>query len=189
MSESNLHPWDRREDETAKAYQAFLTYLEMGVQARSIREVARVLGKSDTLIGRWSSGHDWVSRSKEWDEHQQQLVNTERTERRKAILDRESADAEKLLKQWDELFSLGKAFKVSKTETLPDGNMIKTVEVGVSEWRALTALRKQISSLIRRAAEMPETITNTQLTGEDSGPIKFRFVWEDVSDEGGHGND
>lgn len=54
-------PFERQPRESAKAYAAFRVYLEMGPE-RSVRDVARKLGKSATLIGRWSSKFDWMSR-------------------------------------------------------------------------------------------------------------------------------
>ncbi len=54
-------PFERQPQEGERAYAAFRAYLEMGTE-RSIRDVARKLGKSATLMGRWSSKYDWPSR-------------------------------------------------------------------------------------------------------------------------------
>lgn len=62
----DIRPWDRQPGESAKAYQAFLTYRDQG-EDRSIRTVAQVLNKSGALIGRWSGANDWVSRAAAWD--------------------------------------------------------------------------------------------------------------------------
>jgi hypothetical protein len=61
-----IQPWDCQPGETAKAYQAFVTYRDIG-PARSVRKVAESLGKSETLISGWSSKHHWVSRTAAWD--------------------------------------------------------------------------------------------------------------------------
>lgn len=61
-------PWGRRADESRPAFEAFRTYLEMGT-GRDIRSVGRSLGKSGSLISRWSSRHSWVARAKAWDDH------------------------------------------------------------------------------------------------------------------------
>ena len=53
--------WGRQENESAKAFQAFELYRDMGPE-RSVTKVARTLGKSRMLIGRWSSQHDWQDR-------------------------------------------------------------------------------------------------------------------------------
>ncbi len=54
-------PFEKQPRESEKAFAAFRAYLEMGPQ-RSIRDVARKLGKSSTIIGRWSSKFDWPDR-------------------------------------------------------------------------------------------------------------------------------
>jgi hypothetical protein len=64
-------PWHRAHDEkdtseTDAAYQAFTTYRDMGL-ARSTAKVARVLGKSKTLMDRWSARWRWRMRVEAWD--------------------------------------------------------------------------------------------------------------------------
>lgn len=58
--------WERQPDESAKAFEAFAIYRDMGID-RSIRKVAQRLGKSATLIGKWSSRHNWPERVKAYD--------------------------------------------------------------------------------------------------------------------------
>jgi hypothetical protein len=53
--------FEQQPNESAKAFAAFSLYLSMGAQ-RSLREVARKLGKSLTVVGRWSSKYDWPAR-------------------------------------------------------------------------------------------------------------------------------
>lgn len=67
MSKGKLppEPWERQEGESAKAYEAFRTYLDQGSE-RSVRKVAEALAKSRTLIGRWSSENKWVDRVAAW---------------------------------------------------------------------------------------------------------------------------
>lgn len=64
--ENEIRPWDRREDETSKAYGAFVTYRDLGPE-RSLEKVAHTLGKSTTIMSRWSAQHEWVSRTVAWD--------------------------------------------------------------------------------------------------------------------------
>lgn len=61
-----LEPWDRQSGESAPAYEAFLTYRDMGY-ARSNGGVAQKLGKSKTLMDRWSAQWNWVQRTEAWD--------------------------------------------------------------------------------------------------------------------------
>jgi hypothetical protein len=75
-------PWERRAKETNPAFEAFATYRDMSENDRSVREVARRLHKSVTLIGRWSSTHEWVARVRAWEDEQDRIwresINHER---------------------------------------------------------------------------------------------------------------
>lgn len=60
-------PWERWDDETDVAYAAFIQYRDLGPLHRSLSEVSRQVGKSKTLLGRWSRRHSWVDRVNAWD--------------------------------------------------------------------------------------------------------------------------
>lgn len=70
---SKPKPWERQTNETTKQFEAFQVYRDMGT-SRSIRAVAEELGKSETLIGRWSSANEWVARCEEWDMEQDRIA-------------------------------------------------------------------------------------------------------------------
>lgn len=57
--------WLRREDESNPAYEAFRVYMKL----RSTTKVAEELGKSTTLITRWCTANDWVSRIADYDSY------------------------------------------------------------------------------------------------------------------------
>ena len=59
-------PWEQQPGESAKAFEAFAAYRDMGVE-RSIRKVTRQLNKSLTLIGKWSSANNWPERARAYD--------------------------------------------------------------------------------------------------------------------------
>ena len=59
-------PWERQEKESSQAFEAFRTYLEMGIE-RSYTKVATVLKKSDTIIGRWGTEWKWQNRIRAYD--------------------------------------------------------------------------------------------------------------------------
>lgn len=65
-------PWDRRESESTKAYEAFSIYRDMG-RERSLSKVAEKLQKSETLMGRWSREHGWVDRAAKWDDENDRI--------------------------------------------------------------------------------------------------------------------
>lgn len=76
-------PWERQKGESAQAYEAFSAYLGMGAE-RSTRAVARKLGKSASLIQRWSRDKEWQERVRAYDN------DVEREARKKAVADRKA---------------------------------------------------------------------------------------------------
>lgn len=63
---SSEKSWERQPKESVQAFEAFELYLSMGAE-RSLRKVAQELGKSNTLISRWSSTWSWQKRSRDYD--------------------------------------------------------------------------------------------------------------------------
>lgn len=59
-------PWNMRTDESPRAYDAFWIYLNLWPD-RSIPRAAAVLGKSVSLLWRWSARYGWVERAAAWD--------------------------------------------------------------------------------------------------------------------------
>lgn len=63
-------PWQKREDETSKAFAAFTVYRNMGPE-RSLDKVRQELGRPSGYtrhLEKWSSEHDWVERAEAYDE-------------------------------------------------------------------------------------------------------------------------
>lgn len=84
---AKANPWDRLQNETTRAYEAFCTYRDMG-RERSLSKVAAKLQKSETLMGRWSGTHSWVKRAAEWDDEQDRIEREiAQKEQAKAIRD------------------------------------------------------------------------------------------------------
>ena len=52
--------------ESAKAFEAFCAYRDMG-PGRSVAKVGHAVGKSTTLMARWSGQWAWVARAARWD--------------------------------------------------------------------------------------------------------------------------
>ena len=76
-------PWERQKGESAQAYEAFSTYLSMGAE-RSTRAVAQKLGKSASLIQRWSRDKGWQERVRAYEN------DLEREARKKVVADRKA---------------------------------------------------------------------------------------------------
>jgi len=62
---SEKRPWERRDNESNPAYEAFRAYMRI----RSTPKVGVELGKSTVLITRWSAEHDWVARVTAYDSY------------------------------------------------------------------------------------------------------------------------
>lgn len=61
-----IQPWDCQPGETAKAYQAFVTYRDIGPD-RTVQRTANELGKNYTTVNAWSRKWEWAARAGAWD--------------------------------------------------------------------------------------------------------------------------
>ena len=71
--EKTVELWERQPGEGEKPWEAFVTYRDMGGK-RSNRLVAEKLGKSETIINRWSSQWNWVDRLAAWSNEQDRII-------------------------------------------------------------------------------------------------------------------
>src|SRR5215471_13334670 len=82
--------FEQQPKESAKAFAAFRTYLELGPE-RSLAAVAEKLGKSKTMIERWSRKFDWSARVQA---HAAHLAKLERVAIQ-GVVDQKAVDWEK----------------------------------------------------------------------------------------------
>lgn len=87
MPKRGAKPWERQEGESIQAFEAFTVYLEMGAD-RSLRAVGQKLGKSSTLIERWSATKRWVERAAAYDADLQRKAYTAAVSRARKMADR-----------------------------------------------------------------------------------------------------
>lgn len=87
MSKRSAKPWERQEGESVQAFEAFTVYLEMGAE-RSLRAVGQKLGKSSTLIERWSATKRWVERAAAYDADLQRKAYIAAVSRARKMADR-----------------------------------------------------------------------------------------------------
>ena len=63
--------WQRKQGETGPAFEAFCQYRDMPYMeeptGRSLAKVGQKLGKSVSLMERWSTAHDWQERCRDYD--------------------------------------------------------------------------------------------------------------------------
>jgi predicted transcriptional regulator len=64
-------PWDRRPDETHKAYDAFKLFLgsEAVPGMRNLSDIGKTLGCSQSNISQWAKKHNWYSRAEDFERH------------------------------------------------------------------------------------------------------------------------
>lgn len=91
-------PWERQKGESDKAYEAFVTYRDMGTD-RSIRAVAQKLAKSRTQIGKWSSGWEWTERVRAYDNELEKEARAQAVKDRKDMTSRHIKIAMQLQKK------------------------------------------------------------------------------------------
>ncbi|MGW0992025.1 hypothetical protein ACWD5V_01630 [Streptomyces sp. NPDC002523] len=84
MAEGTVESWERQSGESVQAFEAFAAYRDLGA-ARSVAKVARELGKSTTLLFRWSRQYAWVMRTAAYDQEQDRLFLAEQAQARRDI--------------------------------------------------------------------------------------------------------
>jgi hypothetical protein len=86
----DAEPGDRIDGEGQKAFEAFRAYRDLG-PTRSLAQVAQGLGKSRTIVARWSAEFAWVERVAAWDDYADRLDRerdlAERREARRRMLE------------------------------------------------------------------------------------------------------
>lgn len=127
MAKANTpKPWERQPKETPKPFEAFCIYRDMGVE-RSIRKVAAQVGKSDTLIGRWSKDNNWVERVTAWDDEQERIEREiAQKEQAKAIREMRKKHADLASAM---LIKAAKALSKIPDDEIKAGDMTRMVDV------------------------------------------------------------
>lgn len=181
-------PWKRLDGESSKAFIAFDLYCQLGPD-RSLAVVGQRLGKSTTLMAKWSSRHDWAERAAAWDEH---MVDVERraaavlaAERAKvwAKRDEERREARFLLgQQFLEKVEAGLKFPLATKIVEPDGaggtrTIIKPAKWSMGQLARMAetgfelqgqAIRNEGSITGEVGDERPEEWVDVDFTPEDA---------------------
>ena len=69
--------WNRLKTDTLKSWEAFEIYRDLG-KDRTLKKVAEKLGKSETMIERWSARHNWKKRVGDYDRYQEKVKENKR---------------------------------------------------------------------------------------------------------------
>jgi hypothetical protein len=159
-------PWDQQPDETAPAFAAFAAYRDMGV-TRSTAKVARQLGKSKTLIDRWSGVHGWVIRVSSYDRFLDREWQQEVKERKRRAARR---NADMAAQAMDLVAS--RIEQMTKHFDFSDDDYDKERPPPLD----VLDLRRLVDSLgkLERLA-LGEATENVQVTGKDGGPVQIDY--------------
>ncbi len=202
--------WEQRPDESARAYQAFCMYRDLGA-ARSLDKAFAALWAQERQASaktapksasghwsKWSTRFAWVERAKAYDAYldvqQQQQFENELIQKRQQVMRQEAADADLQLAKWHEIVGLTK-LHTQQTKTRRKTGDAKEVdivfaELSIDDWFKLSRWRGEIGDQQRRALGMPTVRTDLTSNGEkiQSGPM-IEFVWTDEGDNAGHSSE
>lgn len=151
----------RLKKESAKAYEAFKLYAEMGPE-RSLEAVAQKCIKSVSLIRRWSVQHSWVERAQTYDAAQDEI---RQRAREKALASEEEKWARRQLEMADKLYDKAEQmlkFPLATTRTV-DGH----TEVHPARWQMRDAGSIADTSVKMARLAMGQETERTVTTVED----------------------
>lgn len=120
--EPKIEPWERQEGETAKAFEAFCKYRDMGPD-RSLRKVVQALNKNLTTIAEWSSKYDWVKRVASWDAEQDRIARQQQLKEIKAMRNRHAGMAKAMI------VKAGRALQKIPEEDIKASDISRMIEV------------------------------------------------------------
>src|SRR5438445_6235129 len=158
--------FERQPMESAKAFEAFSVYLNMGPE-RSLAAVGQKLGKSRALLERWSAKFDWAARV----QAQAAYVATVEREATEALARGKSAE-------W-----LKRQQEVREREWEMHEKCIAAAKRGLAAFMerekvyanlADIARMLEVASKLGRLASGLAT-NKTEVTGEDGGPIRLEL--------------
>lgn len=145
-------PWERQPKESAKAFEAFEIYCQMGNE-RSIRKVAQKLLKSDCLLRRWSSQWGWQERARAYDN---ELKRLELIEAKKGFRDMQKRQMQMgMLMQKKALQALDQM----SPDELPSRDIIRLMTEGAKLERETRQLQDVMTQDEDRPQQLADIIT------------------------------
>ncbi|MBI5385074.1 MAG: hypothetical protein HZA90_10350 [Verrucomicrobia bacterium] len=160
-------PYERQANESAKAFEAFTTYANQGA-TRSLVAVGQALGKSGSLIERWSRRYQWVERAWTYDARMARVKHeAEEAQMRAESAEWKRREKEQREKEWrvsNACIQAGeealKRFYENARRGATLGDVSRIFEVGSKLGRLATGLATE----------------RTELTGEHGGPIQVDLL-------------
>jgi transposase len=156
--------WERMPGEGRKAFAAFKAYLDLG-ETRSVRQAARAVGKSLSLLNKWCGAHKWVERARLFDAH---MDERKRQAQAKAIEDMAERHAG--------VACMFQAKVIERLQRLTDA------EIDTMSAQDLLSWFVQASRAEARARGLPDVVTQGVSrnlhahVGPDGGPIPVEII-------------
>lgn len=160
----DLLPYERQPKESDPAWQAFKVYRDFSLETRTLFNVAKALGKSETLIGGWSVTWRWRERVNAWDREKNAAA-------RNVELDEIAEMRKRHLKIASTMQGLGalelgkilKRARDGKDVTLTAEQMLKLVDTGIKLERLNRDQPGEINEVRTEIADMTDAQIEAQL--------------------------
>lgn len=154
------HEWDRRRDESAVAYAAFVAYRNLG-ENRSLAKAAKEIAKPKRMLATWSSRNEWVMRAAVWDRHELESADAVRRDKRhRRIVEMEERHLAIALAFQNKLIERLQTMKASE---LSPSDVVQWLWVAVKVERLALGLStgntRIVGNVIAIAAEIAHTTT------------------------------
>src|SRR6266853_6663375 len=115
--------WDRTNNESAKAFNAFIVYRGLGPE-RTIQKAAEKLQKSGAVLRRWAVRFNWRGRALNFDEHIDSETQRAMLSRRIRLRQRALNIADRLSEKMAAAVELLQVGRVVKVEGKPDEEVL-----------------------------------------------------------------
>jgi len=151
--------WDRQEKETAKQYEYFKTFLNLGA-LRTIPKVQEKHGKSLTYYQKLSSRNNWIARADAYDRYIDEIIRKENIEAIKKA-NKENIQLAQAIK-----FVAGKKAKLLIDKIKAAGDNIESLNEVINEisWNVLPQLANMAVDIERKAYGMNDEILKISLS-------------------------
>lgn len=171
--------WNKRTNESAKAFAAFKAYRDLGPD-RSLKAVGRGLGKSKVMMEKWSRRFEWVARVADWDADQEEKSRKAKDAAMKAESEkwaaRQIAVREQDWQMAEQLRERARAileYPIAKKTTVDGG---ATVHIHPQKFSLGSAAKMiEVSSKLARLASGAPT-EHLEHSGPDNAPLAMGQV-------------
>jgi len=166
---ATLKPTDPQPGEPGTSFAGFVLYREMPPDKRSLREVGRHLGRSESLIERYSSRWNWVDRACAWDREQARLSSQTQAKAAADWVDRHAEEGRKL-----QIFAMAALNKYIDRD--PEGRIIGVRNVPLRDALLMMKLGSQIERAAAGAEPLGAVDSEFVLAAADAFATAFQEV-------------